>query len=134
VTLGLGEPFTQTLIVAVYFALRRGRVSGLTRSGIVSRRPLRDHRRHAIVALVALALLLPGTDVVTTFLELIPMLALYELSVFVAGLFERSSCRTAARSIGRPGSRPRTGKRRRANRTRHPSDNSKLTVGYHYAS
>jgi sec-independent protein translocase protein TatC len=66
-------------------------VIGLTRTGIVSTRQLRQHRRHAIVALVALALLLPGTDVVTTFLELIPMLLLYELSVFVAGLFERRS-------------------------------------------
>jgi sec-independent protein translocase protein TatC len=66
-------------------------VIGLTRTGIVSTRQLRKHRRQAIVALVALALLLPGTDVVTTFLELIPMLVLYELSVFVAGLFERRS-------------------------------------------
>jgi sec-independent protein translocase protein TatC len=64
-------------------------VIGLTRTGIVTTRQLRKHRRHAIVALVALALLLPGTDVVTTFLELIPMLLLYELSVFVARLFER---------------------------------------------
>jgi sec-independent protein translocase protein TatC len=66
-------------------------VIGLTRTRIVSTRQLRKHRRHAIVALVGLALLLPGTDVVTTFLELIPMLLLYELSVFVAGLFERRS-------------------------------------------
>ena len=66
-------------------------VIGLTRTGIVSTRQLRKHRRHAFVALVALALLLPGTDVVTTFLELIPMLVLYEISVFVAGRFERRS-------------------------------------------
>src|ERR1700746_798919 len=72
-------------------------VIGLTRTGIVSTRQLRKHRRHAIVALVALALLLPGTDVVTTFLELIPMLLLYELSVFVAGLLEGPSLATAPR-------------------------------------
>jgi sec-independent protein translocase protein TatC len=66
-------------------------VIGLTRTGIVSTRQLRKHRRHAIVGLVAPALLLPGTAVVTTFLEPIPMLVLYELSVFVAGLFERRS-------------------------------------------
>ena len=66
-------------------------VIGLTRTGIVSTRQLRKHRRHAIVGLVALALLLPGTDVVTTLLELIPMLVLYELSVLVARLFERRS-------------------------------------------
>jgi hypothetical protein len=40
---------------------------------------------------VARALLLPGTDVVTPLLELLPMLLLYELSVFVVRLFERRS-------------------------------------------
>jgi sec-independent protein translocase protein TatC len=63
-------------------------VIGLTRAGIVSTNQLRKHRRQAIVGLAALALLLPGTDVVTTLLELIPMVILYELSVFVAGMFE----------------------------------------------
>jgi sec-independent protein translocase protein TatC len=64
-------------------------VIGLTRAGIVTTRQLRKHRRHSIVALAALALLLPGTDVVTTLLELVPMVILYELSVFVAAVFER---------------------------------------------
>lgn len=66
-------------------------VIGLTRMGIVSTRQLRKHRRHAIVGLAALALLLPGTDAVTTLLELAPMVILYELSVFVARLVERRS-------------------------------------------
>jgi len=39
--------------------------------------------------IVALALLLPGTDPVTTLLELIPMLVLFELSVIVATVLER---------------------------------------------
>jgi sec-independent protein translocase protein TatC len=69
-------------------------VIGLTRAGIVTTRQLRKHRRHAIVALAALALLLPGTDVVTTLLELIPMLVLYELSVLVAAAFERRAPRS----------------------------------------
>jgi sec-independent protein translocase protein TatC len=64
-------------------------VIGLTRMGIVTTKQLRRHRRHAIVALAALALLLPGTDVVTTLLELVPMVILYELSVLVASLLER---------------------------------------------
>lgn len=64
-------------------------VIGLNRIGILSARQLREHRRYAIVAIVGLALLLPGTDVVTTLLELIPMLVLFELSVVIAAVLER---------------------------------------------
>ena len=68
-------------------------VIGLNRMGVLSARQLRENRRYAIVAIVALALLLPGTDPVTTLLELIPMLVLFELSVVVAGVLERRSRR-----------------------------------------
>jgi sec-independent protein translocase protein TatC len=68
-------------------------VIGLNRIGIVTTRQLRKHRRYAIVLLTALALLLPGTDAITTLLELIPMLILYELSIVVAAVFERRSAR-----------------------------------------
>jgi sec-independent protein translocase protein TatC len=68
-------------------------VIGLNRMGILSARQLREHRRYAIVGIVALALLLPGTDPVTTLLELIPMLALFELSIVVAAALERRSGR-----------------------------------------
>jgi sec-independent protein translocase protein TatC len=64
-------------------------VVGLTQAGVVSTRQLRSHRRYAVVIITALALLLPGSDPVTTGLELAPMLLLYELSVVVAGIFER---------------------------------------------
>jgi sec-independent protein translocase protein TatC len=64
-------------------------VIGLTQARILSTRQLRKHRRYAIVIITALALLLPGTDPVTTGLELVPMLLLYELSIVVAALFER---------------------------------------------
>jgi sec-independent protein translocase protein TatC len=64
-------------------------VIGLNRAGIVSTRALRANRRYAIVIITALALLLPGTDPVTTGLELAPMLLLYELSIIVAAAFER---------------------------------------------
>ncbi len=64
-------------------------VIGLNSAGILSTRQLRQHRRYAIVALAAIALLLPGTDPVTTALELIPMLMLYELSVLATSLLER---------------------------------------------
>ena len=70
-------------------------VIGLNRTGIVTTRQLRKHRRHAIVGITAVALLLPGTDVITTLLELIPMLLLYELSIVAAGVFERRARRRA---------------------------------------
>jgi sec-independent protein translocase protein TatC len=66
-------------------------VIGLNQAGILTTRQLREHRRYAIVAIVALALLLPGTDPVTTLLELIPMLLLFELSILAAAVLERRS-------------------------------------------
>jgi Sec-independent protein secretion pathway component TatC len=66
-------------------------VIGLTRTGIVSTRQLRKHRRHAIVGLVAPALLLPGTAVVTTFLEPIP-----------CWFFTNSACSSPACSSAAP--------------------------------
>jgi sec-independent protein translocase protein TatC len=70
-------------------------VIGLTQVGVLSTRQLRKHRRYAIVIITALALLLPGTDPVTTGLELLPMLLLYELSIVVAALLERRRRRRA---------------------------------------
>jgi sec-independent protein translocase protein TatC len=64
-------------------------VIALTQAGVVSTRQLRKHRRYAIVIITALALLLPGSDPVTTALELAPMLVLYELSIAVAARLER---------------------------------------------
>ena len=64
-------------------------VIALNRMGILSAHQLRQHRRYAIVVLVGLALLLPGTDPVTTLLELIPMLVLFELSIIAATVLER---------------------------------------------
>jgi Sec-independent protein secretion pathway component TatC len=55
----------------------------------VLKRPLRAKRRYAIVALAILAALLPGTDPVTTVLEMIPLIALYELSIVLLRTSER---------------------------------------------
>jgi len=72
-------------------------VLGLNRAGILSTRHLRKHRRYAIVAIAALALLLPGSDPVTTLLELIPMLALYELSILGTAALEHRDRQRARR-------------------------------------
>jgi sec-independent protein translocase protein TatC len=68
-------------------------VIGLNQMGILSTRQLRQNRRYAIVAITALALLLPGTDPVTTLLELIPMLVLFELSIVTVSVLERRRSR-----------------------------------------
>ena len=68
-------------------------VIALTQTGIVSTRQLRERRRYAIVGIAALALMLPGPDPVTTLLELIPMLVLFELSIVIAAMLERRSQR-----------------------------------------
>jgi sec-independent protein translocase protein TatC len=64
-------------------------VVGLVGLGVLSSRALRKHRRvgYFVVAVVALAL--PGPDPMTTVLELLPMWALFEGSIWLAVLFER---------------------------------------------
>lgn len=58
----------------------------LARLGLVSAHMLRQKWRHAVVAIVvAAAILTPTTDVATLLLLAVPMLALYELSIWVMG-------------------------------------------------
>jgi sec-independent protein translocase protein TatC len=72
-------------------------VLALTRLGVVTAAKLRHSRRYAIVAIAVLAALLPTLDPVTLLLEMLPLLALYELSVQLARIFEpRSVERTAS--------------------------------------
>ena len=64
-------------------------VLGLVRIGITSSAALRRKRRIGYVAMAALAVALPGVDPVTTAIEMIPLMALYEASIWVAAIFER---------------------------------------------
>jgi sec-independent protein translocase protein TatC len=57
----------------------------LGRVGLLGSATLRAKRRYAVVALAAL----PGTGPVTALLELVPLLALYELSIFMLRMSER---------------------------------------------
>lgn len=71
-------------------------VLGLVRIGVLTSRSLRRNRRmgYFLTALVALAL--PGPDLYTTLLELLPMWALFEGSIWVAVLTERRTTSTRA--------------------------------------
>jgi sec-independent protein translocase protein TatC len=64
-------------------------VLGLVSLGVFSSRSLRRHRRIGYFVTAVIALALPGPDPVTTFLELLPMWALFEGSIWLAVLFER---------------------------------------------
>ena len=62
-------------------------VLALTRLGVVTAEGLRHSRRYAIVAIAVLAALLPTLDPVTLVLEMVPLLALYEISIQLARVF-----------------------------------------------
>jgi sec-independent protein translocase protein TatC len=64
-------------------------VLGLVGIGVLSSRTLRKNRRIGYFITAAVALALPGPDLVTTFLELLPMWVLFEGSIWLAVLFER---------------------------------------------
>ncbi len=71
-------------------------VIGLTRLQIISTRQLRKNRRigYFIVACVGVAL--PGVDPVTTLFETIPLVILYELSIWLSVLLDRRAARAVA--------------------------------------
>ncbi len=60
----------------------------LGRIGIVNARFLRKNRRYAILILTIVAAALPSIDPVSMLLEVIPLLVLYEVSIFLVELVE----------------------------------------------
>ncbi len=61
----------------------------VTRFGIVSVAQLRENRRYAYLAIALLAAALPGVDPISMLIEMVPLLALYELSILLARAFDR---------------------------------------------
>jgi len=64
-------------------------VLALVRLGILSTHTLRHNRRMGYFIVAVIAVLLPGVDPVTTTMEGIPLVALYEGSIWLAVLMER---------------------------------------------
>lgn len=62
-------------------------ILAVTRLGIVSVAQLRSNRRYAYLGIAVLAAALPGVDPVSMLIEMVPLLALYELSILVARAF-----------------------------------------------
>ncbi len=67
----------------------------LARLGIVPSSKLRRNRRLGYVLVTALAVALPGVDPVTLFFTMIPLLILFELSIWLAVFFDRRWARAA---------------------------------------
>ena len=82
--------FVTTTLVAcgLLFQIPVG-ILALNRLGVVTPRQLRKNRRYAIVVIAVLAMLLPGVDPVSMLIEMVPMIALYELSILLAVAFGR---------------------------------------------
>jgi sec-independent protein translocase protein TatC len=64
-------------------------ILGLVRLGVTSSRRLRGSRRIGYVAMAALAVAMPGVDPVTTVFEMVPLMLLFEASIWLAVVFER---------------------------------------------
>jgi hypothetical protein len=64
-------------------------VLALARLGILPSSKLRRNRRIGYVTVAALAVALPGVDPVTTTMEMIPLMVLFELSIWLAVFFDR---------------------------------------------
>ena len=70
-------------------------VIGLTRIGILQTRTLRRSRRIGYFVVCCIGVALPGVDPVTTTIETIPLLILYEASIWACVLLERRANRRA---------------------------------------
>jgi sec-independent protein translocase protein TatC len=75
-------------------------VVGLTRMGIVTTAKLRRNRRIGYFVVACIGVALPGVDPVTTFFETVPLVVLYELSIWLSVLLDRRSARAQAAALG----------------------------------
>ncbi len=79
-------------------------ILAVTRLGIVSVAQLRANRRYAYLGIALLAAALPGVDPISMLIEMVPLLALYELSILLARAFGRPG---AAGGMAKPSTQER---------------------------
>ena len=89
--------FTSTVLLGIVMVFELPMVVlGLVGIGVLSSATLRKNRRLGYFIVAVIALGLPGPDPVTTGLELLPMWALFEGSIWLALLVERGRPETMA--------------------------------------
>ena len=64
-------------------------ILALVRLGVTSSARLRRNRRIGYVAMAALAVALPGVDPVTTTFEMVPLMVLFEGSIWLCVVLEK---------------------------------------------
>jgi sec-independent protein translocase protein TatC len=74
----------------------------LIRLGVLSTVTLRRQRRLGYFIVAVVAVLLPGIDPVTTTFEMVPLILLYEMSIWLGVIVERRSPRIEAASVSEP--------------------------------
>ena len=77
-------------------------ILALVRLDVLSTSTLRRNRRLGYFIVAVIAVLLPGIDPVTTTMEGIPLVALYEASIWLAVLMERRAPQAEAASLTEP--------------------------------
>ncbi|MEA2440707.1 MAG: sec-independent protein translocase protein TatC [Thermoleophilaceae bacterium] len=77
-------------------------VLALTRLGVTDAAGLRSKRRYAWLGCAVVAAALPGVDPVTMLFEMVPLVALFELSIVLAKLFGGERLQEPAVSAGSP--------------------------------
>jgi sec-independent protein translocase protein TatC len=77
-------------------------ILALVRLGVLTTHQLRSNRRLGYFIVAIIAVLLPGIDPVTTTLEGVPLVALYEGSIWLAVLMERRMPRPEPASVTDP--------------------------------
>ncbi len=68
-------------------------ISTLGMLGFVSQKFLKEKRRYAVMVLALISAIITPPDLLSMVLMLFPMLALYEISVVIVGIFERKRIR-----------------------------------------
>jgi sec-independent protein translocase protein TatC len=87
--------FVMTVLIAVGLVFELPIfILALVTLGVVSSQTLRRNRRLGYFIVAVIAVLLPGIDPVTTTLEMVPLIALYEASIWLSVLVERRRART----------------------------------------
>jgi sec-independent protein translocase protein TatC len=74
-------------------------ILGLVRLGVIDSHRLRRNRRIGYVLMLTFAILLPTVDPVSLALEVVPLLVLFEASIWLAVFMERRWERTAAEAL-----------------------------------
>ena len=93
-----GFELTMLLVSGLLFQLP-ALALGLARAGVLTARMLRRHRRTAIFVNGVVAASMPGYDLMTTFLQFLPLVVLYEASIVLVAVVERRRRRAAASAI-----------------------------------